>query len=156
EFLTRALEVATGHGKPGWELILSRFGEPAREPVTALVDRASAFDAGSPSSLELFLAAVEHHGGEGKRGLSGPQGDVRVMTVHGAKGLQAPIVILPDTTSAPKYERNGLFFTADGAPVWAGPETGDTPETAVLRADSKARALREHRRLLYVALTRAQ
>jgi len=91
-----------------------------------------------------------------KRELSGPQDEVRVMTVHGAKGLQAPIVILPDTTSAPKLDTSGLFFSAEGLPVWVGPKGGDTPATAALRLDSNERALREHRRLLYVALTRAQ
>jgi ATP-dependent helicase/nuclease subunit A len=78
------------------------------------------------------------------------------MTVHGAKGLQAPIVILPDTTSAPKLEKSGLFFTGAGEPVWVGAKINDTEETAALRFDADERALREHRRLLYVALTRAQ
>jgi ATP-dependent helicase/nuclease subunit A len=153
EFLTHALERGP---KPGWELILSRFGQPAREPVTALVDRAAAFDADNPPSLQLFLDAVERRGGEVKRELSGPQDEVRVMTVHGAKGLEAPIVILPDTTSAHRGDRDGVFMTDSGAPVWAGPKAGDVPMTAKLRAIADARALREHRRLLYVALTRAQ
>jgi len=156
EFITHALELGRGLPRAGWELILSRFGGPAREPVTALVDRAAAFDADQPPSLELFLAAVEQSGGEVKRELSGPQDEVRVMTVHGAKGLEAPIVILPDTTSAPRLDTSGLFFTDDGLPVWAVRKDGDTPATAALRCDTKERALREHRRLLYVALTRAQ
>lgn len=156
EFLTHALERGTGLEKPGWELILSRFGGPAREPVTALIDRAAAFDADGPPSLELFLAGVERRGGEVKRELSGPQDEVRVMTVHGAKGLEAPIVILPDTCSAHRGERDGLFITEDGAPVWAGPKSGDVQLSEKLRAIAEARALREHRRLLYVALTRAQ
>ena len=153
EFLTHALERGL---RPGWELILSRFGQPAREPVTALVDRAAAFDADSPPSLQLFLDQVERRGGEVKRELSGPQDEVRVMTVHGAKGLEAPIVILPDTTSAHRSDRDGVFMTESGAPIWAGSKSGDIPLTAALRADVEARALREHRRLLYVALTRAQ
>ncbi len=156
EFLMRALERPHGLPQQGWELILSRFGDPAREPVTALIDRASAFDADAPPSLEGFLAGVERAGGEVKRELSGPQENVRVMTVHGAKGLQAPIVILPDTTAAPKLEKSGLYFTEAGEPVWVGPKSNDTPATAALRSDSDERALREHRRLLYVALTRAQ
>jgi ATP-dependent helicase/nuclease subunit A len=164
EFLMRTLERPAGLEKPGWEKLLSRFGDPAREPVTALLDRAAAYDAQSPPSLELFLAAVEAHGGEVKRELSGPQNQVRVMTVHGAKGLQAPIVILPDTTSAPKLDKSGLFFPEGrkpddpmrGAPIWVGKKEGDTPATAAMRAIADARALREHRRLLYVALTRAQ
>jgi len=156
EFLTHVLEIGRGLPRAGWELILSRFGGPAREPVTALVDRAAAFDADQPPSLELFLAAVEQSGGEVKRELSGPQDEVRVMTVHGAKGLQAPIVILPDTTAAPKLDTSGLFFTEDRLPLWAGRKEADTPATAALRHHLNERALREHRRLLYVALTRAQ
>jgi ATP-dependent helicase/nuclease subunit A len=155
EFLTHALERGIGLPRPGWELILSRFGGPAREPVTALIDRAAAFDAGEAPSLQTFLNAVERRGGEVKRELSGPQDEVRVMTVHGAKGLEAPIVILPDTCSAHRSS-DGVFLTEDGAPIWPGPKTNDTDLSAQLRAVADARALREHRRLLYVALTRAQ
>ena len=156
EFLTHALERGHGLPRPGWELILSRFGGPAREPVTALIDRAAAFDAGEAPSLQMFLDAVERRGGEVRRELSGPQDEVRVMTVHGAKGLEAPIVILPDTCSAHRGERDGVFMTEAGAPIWAGPKTNDIELSARLRAIAEARALREHRRLLYVALTRAQ
>jgi len=156
EFLTHALERGQGLPKPGWELILSRFGGPAREPVTALIDRAAGFDADQPPSLQLFLDAVERRGGEVKRELSGPQDEVRVMTVHGAKGLEAPIVILPDTCSAHRGERDGLFMAKTGAPIWAGSKANDIQLSAELRAEQDARALREHRRLLYVALTRAQ
>jgi ATP-dependent helicase/nuclease subunit A len=156
EFLTHALERGHGLAQPGWELILSRFGAPAREPVTALIDRAAGFDSDQPPSLQIFLDAVERRGGEVKRELSGPQDEVRVMTVHGAKGLEAPIVILPDTCSAHRGERDGLFMSPDGAPLWPGSKGNDTPLTAALRDIEDARALREHHRLLYVALTRAQ
>jgi ATP-dependent helicase/nuclease subunit A len=156
EFLTHALERGHGLASPGWELILSRFGGPAREPVTALIDRAAAFDADQAPSLQVFLDTIERRGGEVKRELAGPQGEVRVMTVHGAKGLEAPIVILPDTCSAHRGERDGLFITEDGAPVWAGSKSNDVELSQKLRAIGDARALREHRRLLYVALTRAQ
>ncbi len=121
-----------------------------------MIDRAAAFDAGEAPSLQLFLDAIERRGGEVKRELSGPQDEVRVMTVHGAKGLEAPIVILPDTCSAHGGERDGVFMTEDGAPIWAGSKSNDIELSANLRAVAEARALREHRRLLYVALTRAQ
>ena len=156
EFLTHALERGQGLPRPGWELVLSRFGGPAREPVTALIDRAAAFDADQPPSIQLFLNAIERRGGEVKRELSGPQDEVRVMTTHGAKGLEAPIVILPDTCSAHRGDRDGLFVTEDGAPLWAGKKGNDTQLSGELRAIEEARDLREHRRLLYVALTRAQ
>ncbi len=169
EFLTAALERTDDLPAPGWDLILSRMGGPAREPVTALVDRAAAFDASGPTSLQVFLDAIETVGGEVKRELSGPQGEVRVMTVHGAKGLQAPIVILPDTTSAPRTPKTGLFVLGDarldgldltdkdqGALLWPGAKANDTTLTERLRQLENDKALREHRRLLYVALTRAQ
>lgn len=155
EFLVHALERGTGLPRPGWELILSRFGLPAREPVTALIDRANAWDADEPPSLQLFLDAIERRGGEVKRELSGPQNEVRVMTVHGAKGLEAPIVILPDTVAGPGRGAD-LFVTHEGEPVWPGAKGNDTTLSARLRAEAEARNLREHRRLLYVALTRAQ
>lgn len=156
ELLTWALEETHGLPRRGWDLILTRFGQPAREPVTALVDRAAAFEAGGPPSLELFLAAIEKQGGEVKRELSGKANEVRVMTVHGAKGLEAPVVILPETTAPPRLDTSGVFVADDGLPVWAGSKDEDTAWTRGLREERDARALREHRRLLYVALTRAQ
>lgn len=163
EFLAHAMERGLHLPKPGWDLVLQRFGGPAREPVTALLDRAAAFDSDRAASLETFLAAIEAQGGELKRELSGPEDEVRVMTVHGAKGLEAPIVILPDTVSGPRADRDGVFFidaeidaTMQGAPLWVASKKDDVALTAQLRAMAEARALREHRRLLYVALTRAR
>ncbi len=164
EFLTFALEHIFEDGKDGWLKLQHRLGTPAREPVTALVDRAAAFDASGPSSLQLFISAIEREGGEVKRELSGPQDEVRVMTVHGSKGLEAPIVILPDTCAPPKGASGSIFVASDdtgasdisGAPIWAGPAKDDTDLTAKMRLAAEARELREHRRLLYVALTRAQ
>jgi ATP-dependent helicase/nuclease subunit A len=152
EFLSHALEEGTGLAAPGWEMLLSRFDAPVREPVAALLDRAAAMDA----SLQIFLSETEQRGGEVKRELSAPQDEVRVMTVHGAKGLQAPIVILPDTTSAVKGDRDGVFLSEEGAVLWPGAKINDTLLTMRLRDLASARELHEHRRLLYVALTRAQ
>jgi len=82
---------------------------------------------------------------------------VRVMTVHGAKGLEADIVILPDTTSLPEppsrkghllYHEDGVLFPLSDA------EAPDIVKRAKLEAE--AETLREHRRLFYVALTRAR
>lgn len=165
EFLTAILETTDANGKDGWARVLSRLGAPAREPMTALMDRAAGFDAKGPSSMQLFLATIEKSGGEVKRELSGPQDEVRVMTVHGSKGLEAPIVIVPDTCAATKSGvDNNLLMTSEddgsglpsGMPIWSGSAKQDTPIAAKLRLLADARATREHRRLLYVALTRAQ
>ena len=165
EFLTHALEHAVHDGQTGWDLIQARLGSPAREPIIALLDRAAGFDASHAPSLQLFLDAIERQGGDVKRELSGPQDEVRVMTVHGAKGLEAPIVIVPDTTSAPKTTpASGLLVRKGdcpldpnaGAPIWAGSSKDDCTASAELRAQAEARDVRESRRLLYVALTRAE
>jgi ATP-dependent helicase/nuclease subunit A len=88
------------------------------------------------------------------------QNAVRVMTVHGAKGLQAPLVILPDTMQPPK-PRGGLFWLdpeADGdeLPLWPLRKGYDGDLVDRLRARAQSAQDQEYRRLLYVALTRAE
>jgi ATP-dependent helicase/nuclease subunit A len=79
------------------------------------------------------------------------------MTVHGAKGLEAPVVILPDSTGdvgdAPD---NGLIFDDDEGPFVSFRGKDDDAKVATARAAHKARMLGEHWRLLYVAMTRAR
>src|SRR5258708_25781601 len=83
--------------------------------------------------------------------------EVRVMTVHGAKGLEADIVILPDTTALPEPpSRKGHLLYHAGAVLFplANDEAPQIVKTA--KEAAEAEALKEHRRLLYVALTRAR
>jgi ATP-dependent helicase/nuclease subunit A len=87
------------------------------------------------------------------------------MTVHGAKGLQAPIVILPDTMQVPT-RHDPLLWTAvdeqddDPAlprlPLWPPRVADDDVVAAIARARAAQRRDEEYRRLLYVALTRAE
>jgi ATP-dependent helicase/nuclease subunit A len=82
------------------------------------------------------------------------------MTVHGAKGLQAPLVILPDTTSLPPDD-GPLTWAADPAtgvdvPVWSPRKEFRCAAADQLRAARADRRAEEHHRLLYVALTRAE
>src|SRR5215472_2541334 len=83
------------------------------------------------------------------------------MTVHGAKGLEAPVVILADTTTNPAGPQPRLLAMAaetSGAPdrlVWAGAKETDVPPMAAARARALGAAENEYRRLLYVAMTRA-
>jgi ATP-dependent helicase/nuclease subunit A len=90
--------------------------------------------------------------------------EVRVMTVHGAKGLEAPVVILADTTTPPKGPREPRMLNmpvenaAPGTPdrvVWAGRKADDIEAVASARASAVRAAEDEYRRLLYVAMTRA-
>ncbi|MEM9738982.1 MAG: 3'-5' exonuclease, partial [Pseudomonadota bacterium] len=156
EFLTAVLEHPVLDEQTGWDRIGARLGTPARDPVEALCARALAFDVERGAALQTFLSAIEGDESEIKRDLAEAGGAVRVMTVHGAKGLQAPVVILPDTTSPPGPQRSPLLTLENGLPVWAPSRTGDTDRLAAAREDATARMLEEHVRLLYVALTRAQ
>ncbi|MEZ5998125.1 MAG: double-strand break repair helicase AddA [Hyphomonas sp.] len=155
EFLSTVLDVPGADGKTGWEKVNARLGPPARDPVEALVAEALGFDATEPASLQSFIARMEAGEVEIKRDLAAPEGEVRVMTVHGAKGLQAPVVILPDTTSAPKLS-GGRIHEIEGVPVWSPRREGELPEVKAARELADVKAIEEHRRLLYVALTRAQ
>jgi len=155
EFLSGLLECPDTNGETGWQRLTARLGRPTRDPVSALLSRAMAHDASGPSSLQTFVSAMDLDRTEIKRDLAAPNGNVRIMTVHGAKGLQAPIVVLPDLTRRPQT-RDPAVLKVDGLPVWAGASAGDIDATAAARQAIRARQLREHRRLLYVALTRAE
>jgi ATP-dependent helicase/nuclease subunit A len=155
EFLSAVLDTPDEAGHTGWTKLNARLGTPARDPVEALLARALAHDASGPSSLQLFVASLEATPVEIKRDLAEAGEEVRVMTVHGSKGLQAPIVILPDTTSKPKLTSDAIL-SVDGALVWSPRKDADIEPSARARTIAEAKAHEEHRRLLYVALTRAQ
>jgi ATP-dependent helicase/nuclease subunit A len=82
--------------------------------------------------------------------------EVRVMTVHGAKGLEAPVVILADTTGGYE-ERNptGLLLHGDTF-YWSQRKSDDDAVIANVRLALTDAAYKEHLRLLYVAMTRAR
>lgn len=155
EFLSQVLDRVGEGGQTGWEMLNARLGMPARDPIEALLSRALSHDSAAPSSLQAFVAAMEAENVEIKRDLAEAGREVRVMTVHGAKGLQAPVVILPDTTFKPKASAPAVLESAN-AVVWSPRKETDAEASKRARAIAEAKAREEHRRLLYVALTRAQ
>lgn len=155
EFLTRALTERPSGGLSGWDRLIQRLGEPVRDPVQSLISSALGYDMSKARSLQTFLAETEQQNAVLKRELGEPEGSVRVMTVHGAKGLQSPLVILPDTTGGTKSVTDALFFSDDGVPLYSPSSRTDAVATSRLRDAANAAAERESRRLLYVALTRA-
>ena len=86
------------------------------QPIVQLASRKSK-KSHSPS-LEGFLDWVERGGTEIKRDMERGRNEVRVMTVHGAKGLQAPIVYLPDTTRVPRFNDRLLTSPEDDGRLW--------------------------------------
>ncbi|MTJ84160.1 MAG: double-strand break repair helicase AddA [Telmatospirillum sp.] len=148
----------------GKQALLARLGIEAEDPLDEFVTLTLAYERGHPPSLQGFLRWLEEGGVEIKRDLEqGGQGDgqgaVRIMTVHGAKGLQAPVVFLPDTMQVPTRPPRLLWLEDDaGGELLVWPPRADDQDDLCRAARDKANHRRdqEYRRLLYVALTRAE
>lgn len=143
----------------GRRRITARMGPEALDAVDEFMNLALAYQAAHPPTLSGFLAWLDVGAVEIKRDPEPGQGGmVRLMTVHGAKGLQAPVVFLPDTLSAPQG-RNMLAWSspgAEGLPLWA-PLSADRSEAVRAAVErGKRRFELEAHRLLYVAMTRAE
>jgi ATP-dependent helicase/nuclease subunit A len=152
EFYAHALGTL-GHKKR----LLKRLGQEAGDAIEEFLSLALAFEADNTPSLEGFLHWIQRGETQIKRDMERGRDEVRVMTVHGAKGLEADIVILADTTRAGAAKADyGNFLYTDGGVLY--PVANDEAPRAVLAAKQavKERMLEEHRRLLYVALTRAR
>ena len=140
----------------GRRRIQARLGPESLDALEEFLNAALAHERVHPPSLQGFLHWLELAAEDIKRDLEhGVRDEVRVMTVHGAKGLQAPIVILPDTV-APFRDDAGVLWTEDGLPVWCPRAEEADAVAARARAAARTRAEEEHRRLLYVAMTRAE
>ena len=135
--------------------LLGRLGPEAAEPIDELLGAALTHAKTHPPSLQSFVHWLRQSGAEVKRQAEEAGRTVRIMTVHGAKGLQAPLVILPDTTSLPP-DGGGLAWVEPGLPLWS--PRAELRCAAVDRVRDAARQARmeEYNRLLYVALTRAE
>ena len=138
----------------GRRKILARLGPEAADPLDELLAAALQYEEEHPPSLQGFLHWLTAAETEIKRDLDQGAGEVRVLTVHGAKGLEAPIVFLPDTTSVPK-QMEPLQWLEDGLPLWLLSGRLAVPLAAAARFEAERKRDQEYRRLLYVALTRA-
>jgi ATP-dependent helicase/nuclease subunit A len=140
--------------------LFARLGPEAAEPVDELLNAALSYGRMHPPSLQGFLHWLRRSGAEVKREAEGAGKLIRVMTVHGAKGLQAPLVILPDTTSLPPDSGSILWATDPGTdrtvPIWSPRREVRCAAAQRLREQAATRRMEEHNRLLYVALTRAE
>jgi len=136
--------------------ILARLGPEANDALDEFLNLALDYEARQPPSLQGFIDWLRKAQSEVRRDMEMARDEVRVMTVHGAKGLEANTVILADTTTDPKGGRPPKLLTlADGALVWTKRKQDDTDVMAQSRDEADRAARDEYRRLLYVAMTRA-
>ena len=141
----------------GRRKLLGRLGPEAGDPIEEFLSLALAFEREQAPSLEGFLHWLEAGAQTIKRDMEHGGDAVRIMTVHGAKGLQAPVVFMPDTLQVPQAPR-GLFWLADhgGLALWPIRRAYDGPAAIAARAAAAEAQAEEYRRLLYVAMTRAE
>ncbi len=148
----------------GRRQILARLGSEADDALDEFLNLALAYEARETPSLQGFVAWLRGAKTQIKRDMDMVRDEVRVMTVHGAKGLEAPNVILADTTTRPAGPRDPRLLrlpaagAAPGTPdrlVWAAARDTDVAPVARAREAARQAAEEEYRRLLYVAMTRA-
>jgi ATP-dependent helicase/nuclease subunit A len=151
DLIERAL---TRHG--GRQRLLARLGAEAEDGIDELLSQALAYERNDVPSLTGFLSWLHTDDVEVKRQMDGAGRRIRVMTVHGSKGLEAPVVILPDTADRQARDRRELITLDSGAVVWKTPAEDSPAPINDAREAVKARSQAENQRLLYVAMTRAQ
>jgi ATP-dependent helicase/nuclease subunit A len=139
----------------GRRRLLARLGPEAEDGIDALLSQARAYESTGVPSLTGFLTWMETDDLEIKRQMDSQGDRIRVMTVHGAKGLEAPIVILPDTAKRDNQAKQEILPAGDYV-IWKTPTNASAPAVAALRDNVVTKQARERMRLLYVAMTRAE
>jgi ATP-dependent helicase/nuclease subunit A len=151
-------------GDGGRARILRRLGHEANDALDEFLELALNYERKAPASLQGFMAWLRTADLEVKRDMEISRDEVRVMTVHGAKGLESSVVFLVDTTTSPSDTQRLKLINlpqgnadphAPGVVVWAGRKAEDPPAVVAARAAMIGDTEDEYRRLLYVAMTRA-
>ena len=152
DFYARVLDYKDASGTAMRQRFYKRLSLEARDALEAFLHQALEHQSRTAPNLQSFLNAFAQGDVEIKREQDSGLSEVRVMTVHGAKGLESPIVILPDTTNIPTL-RELLLPEENGGHVW---NKSDAPYVETVKDAAKARMEQEQLRLLYVAMTRAE
>jgi ATP-dependent helicase/nuclease subunit A len=161
EFFSELLE---RDGQAMRKRMLTRLGPEAAEALDEFLDLALAYDRDEAPSLQGFTDQLKASDIEIKRDMEQERDEVRIMTVHGAKGLQAPIVFLPDTCMTSRaqgprifpLERPGMPPDAVSHLLWAPAGHSDLDVLAPSKTALTQAEREEYHRLLYVAMTRAR
>lgn len=156
------MEACPAHQKSGLYAMYSRLGFEAEDPLVEFMNAVERYEKIHVPNLQGFLAWLDAGEAEVKReiNLNAEAPRVHIMTVHGAKGLEAPIVILPDTTGVPSDNTRARpkFLWPEGdrdVPLWVPRADLESKAFTAEREKAEKDRDREFRRLLYVAMTRA-
>ncbi|MEA3082078.1 MAG: ATP-dependent helicase/nuclease subunit, partial [Sphingomonadales bacterium] len=158
---SRFLETILSGPMQGRRRLYSRLGMAARDAIDELMNSALEFERNEIASLDRFLSWFSRGTVDVQRDPGAPANEVRVMTVHGAKGLEAPVVIVADATADPaRLGRTPLTVDieverAGTAPLLRPKKEERCPPFEEIILSEEQRDMEEHLRLLYVAMTRA-
>ncbi|HEX3886054.1 MAG TPA: double-strand break repair helicase AddA [Phenylobacterium sp.] len=156
ELYSRVLGVRDGEGRSMRQRLLRRLGHEAEDALDEFLAQVLAAEQRGVHDLESLADAFAGLDITVKRELEAGRDEVRVMTAHGAKGLEAPIVFLPETTTTTGARGSPLMATEDGGFLWCASTKGDCEASKAARELRAAKENEESLRLLYVALTRAR
>ena len=136
--------------------VLTRLGEEAAEALDEFLAQILTAEQRGVRDLEALVADFASLDIVVKREMEGARQEVRVMTAHGSKGLEAPIVFLPETTMKGGARGSPLMQTDDGGFLWCASKAHDCEASAMARERREKKDAEEALRLYYVALTRAR
>jgi ATP-dependent helicase/nuclease subunit A len=148
EFLSKLLDAPDGRTQ-----LVAALGEEAIDPLNMLIDAALRYEQEEVASLQGFLQWLQLQSSDIKRDPDSARGQVRLMTIHGAKGLEAPVVILADSCSKPSGAQS--IISVNDMPIWYRNKANAVGPVATAVAARKLRDDQEYWRLFYVAMTRA-
>ncbi|RRN61887.1 double-strand break repair helicase AddA [Caulobacter sp. 602-1] len=156
EFFAGWLGLADASGRSHRAKVLTRLGAEAEEALDEFLAQVMEAEQRGVRDLEALVADFAALDIVVKREMEGARREVRVMTAHGSKGLEAPIVFLPETTVKRGAGGSPLLVTEDGGLLWCASGKGDCDASARARKLREDKESQEALRLLYVALTRAR
>ncbi len=156
DFYQRILARLDGEGRSGRLKMLGRLGHEAADAVDEFLAQVLAAEGRGARDLETLAAELCGLDITVKREMDVSRGEVRVMTAHGAKGLEAPIVFLPEMTLTRGARSGALLKTQEGGFLWAPRAGDDCTASEAARTARQAAEEDERYRLFYVALTRAR
>jgi ATP-dependent helicase/nuclease subunit A len=156
EFYARVLGLRDAAGRSMRARLLRRLGAEAEDTLDEFLAQVLAAEGRGVEDLETLAADFANLDIMVKREMEAGRDEVRVMTAHGAKGLEAPIVFLPETTSQGAARGSPLMETEDRGFLWCAAKSADCEASRLARELRARKDAEEAERLLYVALTRAR